>query len=875
MLFSCSAKPALDFFGSPYAPYYILSPGFTQKSAGPRVLHYLCHTLNELGYEAYMAASGRTNPRLRTPLLTQEILDQHQSTGRVPIAVYPEVVPGNPLQQAVVARWLLNKAGHLRKHKDFTPNELIFYWDQWVLSGEENAERLFFPSVDQGIFNDNHAVPENRVGFCFYAHKYLMFGGTLPEYIAQNGVNLCQEISRSAGEIADILRASQVLYCYEPSAIIAEARACGCPVILVITDYLRQFDIASIGIPAFPEADILALDVPIPAIDMKAVNESLDRHGEAALKSVERFIEITQTAAQAHAEKTKDATHLLNLGIRAFQENNFERAIAVFSDLLEKEPQNPLPFAYLAFIAAEQGLLREADDFIEKSLQISPDRADLKAVLGETFLKVGRPDLAVDYLNEAIMAQPDLLAAYPALAQSLHLTRQSEMAVSLLQSAARMPSPAQANIHDLLLEILTQRGDLVELTEFCLKFSRGMADDLLAARCLPRFESSGEYLLDTLGRIQIQLADSLASGCVHDESKPVSSPENFVRPLKIAFMVGDFVREQYLGRLEALLRFLPSENFMTLLIINDLYCSHNNYANICVLLADQMLAIGGKEDTAALEEIREAAPDILIDLDAYGPTERLAVFLQADAKYKLLWGEAPMPPLSPTCKVLTGARLAEHSVLPCVSLPGMGEYYNFPELPVADRARADHSFILGCLTPAVRIGREGWQLFAEILKFHAEYRLLINLKDLGDAAQDAICARFVRSGVAAERLRFVRAHTAEDFCRLWQEVDLGLAPPVDAGNLALPTCLWMGRPYLALASPLPWARRPAALLESVGAPEWIMETPEAYIEHARPPFPNPEPLFRARLKDAGVNNPIAFAQGFAASIKAMLQNDVS
>jgi hypothetical protein len=85
----------------------------------------------------------------------------------------------------------------------------------------------------------------------------------------------------------------------------------------------------------------------------------------------------------------------------------------------------------------------------------------------------------------------------------------------------------------------------------------------------------------------------------------------------------------------------------------------------------------------------------------------------------------------------------------------------------------------------------------------------------------------------------------------------------------------MGRPYLALASPLPWSRRPAALLELVGAEEWISQTPEDYIERARklPPAPNPD--FRARMKAAGLDDPILFAQGFAAAMSALAAQEIT
>ncbi|GHU11207.1 hypothetical protein FACS1894185_4050 [Betaproteobacteria bacterium] len=863
-------QQSLDFFGSQHSPYYIGTPHFTQKSAGPRALHYLCHALNELGYEAYVTPC-QTNPRLRTPLLTADVIQKHKSSGRISVAVYPEVARGNPLQQAVIARWLLNKAGHLAGHKDFNPDELIFYWEEWVLDGETGAERLFTPIIDDKIFNAENTGDKARTGFCYYANKYLKFGGKISEKIIQNGISLCHNTLWTTEEIATILKTSKVLYCYEPSALMLEAAACGCQVIYISTDYSRQFNVNSAFVmPSIPEDDI---DFSYtPTLDLALVNEYLENMKKESLNTINNFIQKTQQAALDYSEKSKEPIQMLNRGIAAFQADDFGEAMAVFSDLLNIEPENPLPPAYLAFICARQGLTQKAIDFIEKSSQLAPNRADLRAALGETFLKAGRPDLAAEFLNEAISAQPDLFAAYPALAQSLHLTGQTETAVSLLQPVANMPSQAQSNIQSTLLEILEQRGDLTEFTRACLRFSHGMVDNLLAVRCLSCFDFDGEHLLDALSKIQAELADAGIGNDVGDEDNK-SIAMNLSKPLKIAFLVSHFAQEQHRGRLLALLRYLPSELFVTLLLINDRQCAHNDYFNTCSLLADQNLLIFDGSDALALEAIQAAAPDILIDLDAYDPLERLSVFLQAEVPYKLLWGEAPMPPLSPDCKVLAGLRVGAEAQLPCVTLPETGEYYEFPELPIPLPTIAKTNRpVFGCLTPAARISRDGWRLFAEVLDLHPDSQLLINLKDLGRAAQDFIRGEFARAGIAALRLRFVHAHRAEDLCKLWQEIDLGLAPPVDTGDLALPSCLWMGKPYLALSSPLPWGRRSVALLETVGAEEWIAETPEAYLELSRQTLPAPNPQFRARMLAAGMNDPAVFAQGFANSILNMLHD---
>lgn len=290
-------QPGTNFFQSRHAPYYIASPHFTQKTAGPRVLHYLCHILNELGYESYITATGHS-PWLRTPLLTPDVKERHAQTRRTPVMVYPETITGNPLNGAVVARWLLNQAGHLGGEKVIRENEIIFHWDEWVLQEEKSSGRLFIPSADNRIFNEDGVSQENRKGFCYYAHKYLLSGGKISDTVKKNGLSLCQDIPRSPEEIAEILRSTEVLYCYEPSSMASEAYACGCQPIFVETDYLKRFR-PNPGMRQILESDIGVL--PVPPID-RDHREQIARIHAQALESVKNFIDVTQNAAIAHAQ---------------------------------------------------------------------------------------------------------------------------------------------------------------------------------------------------------------------------------------------------------------------------------------------------------------------------------------------------------------------------------------------------------------------------------------------------------------------------------------------------------------------------------------------------------------------------------------------
>lgn len=293
-------KPASSFYESKHFPYYIASPDFSRNSSGPRMLHSLCHMLNELGYEAYITAKVISH-WLRTPQLTPEIIAKHKATNRLPIAVYPEIAKGNILGAPVVARWILNQAGHIGGDEEFDPNELLFYWDKWTLKGHEVADRLFFPSVDTRIFNQLGSEDIERQGYCYYAHKYLHYGGKIAKRIADGGISLCQDIPRTTEEIVAILRRSKVLYCYEPSNMVAEANACGCQVILVDSEYMRRFNMEHfLHLERISEAKIDFSYTPNPS-PPKCLADA-DRDETVISRAFDNFVKKTQAAAKTYAE---------------------------------------------------------------------------------------------------------------------------------------------------------------------------------------------------------------------------------------------------------------------------------------------------------------------------------------------------------------------------------------------------------------------------------------------------------------------------------------------------------------------------------------------------------------------------------------------
>lgn len=572
------------------------------------------------------------------------------------------------------------------------------------------------------------------------------------------------------------------------------------------------------------------------------------------------------------ANSESERENLLRHGIEAYRHDCFEQATAIFSDLLCRFPEDPLPPAWLAIVCARQGLTDGAHQFMTCVQALAPERADLKAAVGESFLKANLPVPAEKYLREALTDQPDLWPAYPALAQSLFLNGEYDEAIALLESAANAEPSAWDAIRYTLVDLLAQCGDLDGLTHACERFSASLENDLLTARGLALLDSNGEQFAAALGKIQNRLAEAFPACFVTGGETPPQRPGSSGGPVHIAFIVSDAAREAWRGQLSPLLSHLPGNGFTTTLVLDDknalLPTGGPDVTGIDYLVVDHVAAADGRGEKPILAFIHERAPDILITLDAYGPSQTLSVFAQARVPCKLLWSATPMPSVLPGCATLAGEALGVGTDFSTVPLPGLGEVANFPDLPVTAHARREHERpVFACLTPIDRVGAQSWQTFAEVLATCPEASLLLNAGTLPNAARTRIHTLFERANVSPERIRFASARHREELCRLWWRADIGLVPLIDDGSPALPAALWMGRPCIALDNALPWSRRPSALLRALEKPEWIATDAPHYVELARQlaaqGAPAPDPSLRERMKSLGLADPAAFAQGFA------------
>ena len=195
--------------------YLVWSLDYSHASAGPKALHRLCHELNQAGQEAAIGNGYAVNPEWDTP---------HGEPGTDTIAVYPEVVRGNPWGAPRVARWVLNRPGVMGGDLAYDPSEMVFAWDASFLAG---VPLLQLPTIEDDIYRDL-GLP--RSGALVWVGK----GARTSASAGDAEVTLEMRLDRHA--LADALNRAAVLHSMDPvSGMNWIAGLCGCPVEVVPT----------------------------------------------------------------------------------------------------------------------------------------------------------------------------------------------------------------------------------------------------------------------------------------------------------------------------------------------------------------------------------------------------------------------------------------------------------------------------------------------------------------------------------------------------------------------------------------------------------------------------------------------------------------
>lgn len=214
--------------------YLIMAPDYRESSLGVQVIHRLCHMINEQGGRAFLVGC-KVNPEWNTPVLSQsEYISQIEN--KIFIAVYPEVVTGNPLNAPVCVRYMLNREGVITGNQiKAGPDDIYFWFREEFADKDKTADYLRIELQDLDFFCDDNLTKDITLLYYNRVPKELIDFTEFPEDIHV----LNMENPLSLHELGNLLKRAKKIYTYEASGTYILANLCGCP---TVAKYMPGFE---------------------------------------------------------------------------------------------------------------------------------------------------------------------------------------------------------------------------------------------------------------------------------------------------------------------------------------------------------------------------------------------------------------------------------------------------------------------------------------------------------------------------------------------------------------------------------------------------------------------------------------------------------
>lgn len=250
-------------------PYYIYAPPFNWSSAGIIVMHRLANELRKKGMEVYINVHEQ-NPNYE-PIPVPDSIDVHNS-----IAVYPEIVWGNPYGADVVVRYILHIPGYWGGPKEFDENDLLFVVDdEWNRVSNLNLppERVLAVRAVEEVDFPNYGWERDRDYFLVGKGKNL---GLHPKDAIDFGERTAFQTPEQRKALVDNLNRCRNWYSYDVVCALNEIAAlCGAN----ITMYQDISDIKY---------------RPPKHLFEDGIREVYKKYNEIMYRQLDKFIEITQ-----------------------------------------------------------------------------------------------------------------------------------------------------------------------------------------------------------------------------------------------------------------------------------------------------------------------------------------------------------------------------------------------------------------------------------------------------------------------------------------------------------------------------------------------------------------------------------------------------
>jgi predicted O-linked N-acetylglucosamine transferase (SPINDLY family) len=619
------------------------------------------------------------------------------------------------------------------------------------------------------------------------------------------------------------------------------------------------------------------------------------------------------TAAIAANPNLLDAR--FNLGNLYRKLNRPQDALGCYQAALRIDPQNARAYLNLGLAAGDVGDLDAAIECFRKAVSLDRGIPDAFNLLGDSLHRAGRNDEAIAVFREFIVRCPDDARAHHNLALALASRGDYDDAVPELELALRVrPNyPEANNTLGVVLEALKradeaqthyktateqrpdypeawsnlgtsymEQGRVPEAIE-ALRKSLGLrADSRTADNLLLTLGYTSDTSPERLRDEHIAWAEKYAANLAPAEPPRITGDPN--RRLKIGYVSADFRQHTVSGFIETLLAHHDRNQFHVTCYANS--AQSDEVTERMKRSADAWRPIAGMLDVHAAELIRNDGIDILVDLSGHTAGNRLLLFARKPAPIQATLFGYPLT---------TGLATIDYRITdPLADPPGETEAFNteallrLPEVAWTYRPSEDappinalpsqsrRTFTFGCMNNPAKLSAACVVAWVNVLKAVPRSRLVL-LAGRSAVAARATAERFTSLGIAPDRLELVYRLPPNEYFEAYQPIDLALDPFPYNGGVTTCDALWMGVPVLTVAGRDYRSRQGVSILNNVGLPEFVADSPAKLVELASIWSEQRDALsdLRTSLREMMEASPVTQGERYVRHLESALREVVS
>ena len=568
----------------------------------------------------------------------------------------------------------------------------------------------------------------------------------------------------------------------------------------------------------------------------------------------------------------------LNLGLAVSDSGDWGSAIECFRRAVGLEPTLPDAYNLLGDALGRTGRPDDAIEVFREFTAHCPDDPRGHHNLGFYLASKGDYDAAVLELEFALKLRPEYPEALNSLGVALEALGRADEAQAHYRQATEL-RPEHADAWSNLGTSYTEQGRVKEAIESLrkaqdLRSDARSGDNLLLALCYSS-DLSPEQLREEHVAWAEAFTDSLAPA---EPLRRVASDPN--RRLKYGYLSGDFRNHTVAGLIELLLTHHDRNRVHVTCYAN--VTKADETTDRLRRLADAWRPVAAFPDAKVFEMIRADEIDVLIDLSGHTAGNRLQVFARRPAPVQAtLFGYPATTGVKEIDFRITDAfadppgETESLSVESLLRLPDVAWAYRPPAnapTPNALPSQSRRTFTFGCLNNPAKLSTACTETWARVLQAVPKSRLVLLAGRSAEAAR-ATAERFTELGIASDRLELVYRLPTNEYFEAYQPIDLALDPFPFNGGVTTCDALWMGVPVLTVAGKDYRSRQGVSILNNLGLPEFVADTPDKLVELAAIWSDQREGLadLRASLREMMEASPLTQGEQYVRNLEAALR----